>query len=238
MHRCHPQRLQRQAQRYGKRQDIVLEISVIEDLFTNHPLQRFHPFDRVLQALLQELLQARQFETIATAEHSYDLRIAIDAREIPDRPLDLRHVLVEDRTQSLEDRSRILRLGRIALQVLSLREGQLHILGQCPREMISSQRDIADPDLGTVGNQQRRVVSAHVEHDRVFIRFVFRVLGTDAHLVVADKVVQRHRRDLDQIDFNSRVQEWLQRLVDLVAFHREQADLGIEHIATVFIDAA
>ena len=169
MHGCHLQRLQRQAQRNGKRQNIVLELIGIEDLFTNHSLQRFHPFDRVLQALLQELLETRQFESVATAKHPYDLRFAIDAREVPDRPLDLGHVLIEDWTQSLEDCPGILGLGRIALQVLGLREGQLHFLGQGPREMVSSQRDIANPDLGAIGDQQRRVVSAHVEHDRVFI---------------------------------------------------------------------
>ena len=122
--------------------------------------------------------------------------------------------------------------------MLGLGERQFHLLGQRPREVVASQRNVADPDLRPVGDQQRRVVSSHVEHDRVLVVVGRFLVDPDAHLVVADEIVQGQRRDLDEVDFESRVEKRLQRLEHLLAFHREQADLGIEHVAAVLVDTS
>ena len=122
--------------------------------------------------------------------------------------------------------------------MLGLGKRQLHLLGQRPREVVASKRNIANPDLRAVGDQQRRVVGSHVEHDGVLVVVGRFLVHPNAHLVVADEIVQGQWSDLDEVNFESRVEKRLQSLEHLLAFHREQADLGIEHIATVFIDAA
>ena len=234
----HVQRLQRQAQWHRECQYVVLEFVRVEHLLADDRLQRFGSFDVVLQTLLQELLQSGQLETVATTQHPHNLRIAVDAREIADRPLNLRDVLVEHRPQCLEDRPRILGLRRVALEMFGLGERQLHLLGQRPREVVASKRNIANPDLRAVGDQQRRVVGSHVEHDRVLVVVGRLLVHPNAHLVVTDEIVQGQRSDLDEIDFESRVEKRLQSLEHLLTFHREQADLGIEHVAAVFVDTS
>ena len=57
-----------------------------------------------------------------------------------------------------------------------------------------------------------------------------------AQLIEADEVVDRQRRQLDQVDFDAGIFERLEVLGDLIALHREQADFGLERVA--FVDAA
>ena len=57
-----------------------------------------------------------------------------------------------------------------------------------------------------------------------------------AQLVEADEVVNRQRRELDDVDLDAGVFERLERPGHLVALHREQADFRLQRVA--FVDAA
>ena len=56
-------------------------------------------------------------------------------------------------------------------------------------------------------------------------------------LIEHDEVVNRQRRELNNIDFDARVGEWLERAEHLLALHGEQANLGLQREA-IFLAAA
>ena len=232
------QRLQRQSIRNREAQHVVDEQGRVHDRIAGQRLESVRLLHFVLQVLLQEFLQAGQLEAVAQADDLVDLRLAVDAREEPDRPLDFRNVVVEDRAQRLEDGPRIGRLRRVALQVLGLGEAELHFLRQRPREVVAADRDVADPDLRTVRDHEGGVVAPHVEHNRVFIAGVHDLAALDPHLVEAENVVQRQGSRLDDLDLELVVDERPHRVVHLVALHCEQADLGVQQVTALFHAAA
>ena len=60
------------------------------------------------------------------------------------------------------------------------------------------------------------------------------VRAFDIQPVEADEVVDRQRRELDDVDRDAGLFERLQRAGHLVALHREQADFRLERVAFVF----
>ena len=229
--------LQRQAVRHAEGQQVVLEQRRVQHVIAGQPLEAVDPLDLVLQVLLQELLQSRQPESVTDADQAANLGTAVDAGKEADRSLDFGHVVVEHRTQRLEHGARIRRLGGVALQVFGLGERQLHFLGEGAGEVIATHRHVADPDLATVGHHQRRVVAAHVDHDRVIFGVLTGGAQTKSQPVVAQEVVQSQGRDLDEFDLNLLGQERLHVMLNLLALHREQPDLAVQD-ETALLNAA
>ena len=169
-----------------------------------------------------------------------DLGAAIDAGEKADRALDLRQQVVEHRPHRLEHGLGIFGLRGVLFQVLGLGERELQLLGERLGEMVAAERHAALPDAIAVGDHQVGRVGAQREHDDRLGRIVGVILigrRQVLHLVEDDEVVDRQRRELHDIDFDARVFEGLQRPIDLVALHREQADFGLQREAVLFAAA-
>ena len=225
------QALQCQSVRDGERQHILLEQRRVQHTVARQPLERLDPLHFHIEVLLQEFLQPGQLEPVPHPEDLRDLRLPVDRGEEANRPLDFGDVVVEDWPQRLEHRLGVGSLRGVALEMLGLGEGQLHVFGQGPGEVVSAHGDVADPDLLSVRHQQHRVVGAHVEHQLVFTRLFVPHLGRHAQPVVTQEVVQRQRRDLDLVDFHLAGNERIQVLHHQVPLHGEQPHLGVEQKA-------
>ena len=172
---------------------------------------------------LQELLQARQAEGVAQADHVLDLRVAVRVGEVAQRALHLADEVVEHRLERRQDLLQLRRrLGGVALEVLGLGEGELQVLGQGPGEVVAAERDRPLPDDPlAVGDDQVGAVGADVEGDdaRLLPRppsspsaapRLRRGGAALAEQVVGDVVAQRQRRHLDDVDLDVDVLEVLQ----------------------------
>ena len=98
---------------------------------------------RKLQLLLQVFLQARQLEGVAQTHQLGDLSIAIGVTEIGERALQLVDKVGINRLQGAKNRFQVgtilaHTLGCVPLDVLSLREGELQLLGQGAGEMVTT----------------------------------------------------------------------------------------------------
>jgi hypothetical protein len=117
--------------------------------------------------------------------------------------------------------------------MLGLGKGELHLFSERPREVVAADGNVTDPNLLAIGHEQRRIVGTHVEQDRVGIHGDRVVAQADAQLIEAQEVVERQRGDLNQLDFQLRVRERPQLVVDLVSLHREQANLRLQQEAAL-----
>ena len=187
-----------------------------------------------MQILLQELLQPGQLEAIAQADDFANLRLAIDAGEEPDRPLDFRHEVVEHRPQSLEHSPGVFRLGRVALEQFRLGEAELHFLGQGPRKVVAADRHVTDPNLLAVRHHQGRIIASHVEDDDEVV-LPLGHSGAMSHLVITEDIVQRQRGNLNQFELDLVLDIRPHRLRERIPLHREQTDFRIQQKAA-FLD--
>ncbi len=224
------QRLDGQAVSHAERSDILLKRRHAQDFRPDHARIGIGPFHLKPEVLGQVSPQARQLHRAAQGDHSSDLRAAVDACEIADRPLDLRHQIVENRTHGLEHNLRVFRRGGVPLEVFRLGKGQLQLLGQRARKMVAAKRDAPLPDAMPVGDHQVRCVRAHRQHNRRF-RWVLRIEILAERLlkpVEGDVIVERQRRQLDDFDLDPRRPIRLQRAEHLFALHRKQANFRLQ----------
>ncbi len=118
--------------------------------------------------------------------------------------------------------------------MLGLGERELQLLRQGFREMIAAERNVSLPDAVAIGDHQIGRVGAQRDDDdrrRRILRVVLFDRRQVLQLIEHDEVVNRQRRELDDIDFDARVGEWLERAEHLLALHGEQADFGLQREA-------
>ena len=123
--------------------------------------------------------------------------------------------------------------------MFGLGKGQFHLFRECSGKVITADGDVSNPDLLAVCDQQRRVVSTHVEQNGVLFRgdkLIF-FAATDSQRVIAMEIVQSQRRDLNDFNFDLRFRERSQCFVNLLGLHGEQTDFCTQHEAA-FLDAA
>ena len=235
------ERLQAKAIAHAECQVVVLKRGRIDDRVSGQLLESVEIHDFIAQVLAQVLLQARQLDRIAQHHDAADLGLAVDPLKKADRSLHLGQQIVEDRAHRLEHGLRVLGLPRVSLQVFGLGERELQVLGQLFGEVVSAQRDAPLPHAVTIGDDQVGRVGAHGQHDQRFgwiVRIEFLRVRAIAEQVVGNEVVDAERRQLDNVQLDSRVLERLDGAEHLFAFHREQADLGFEREAVHFGAAA
>ena len=104
--------------------------------------------------------------------------------------------------------------------MLGLGEGELELLGERSREMVTADRHIALPDTGAVGDDQIRVVGPDVEHDDR----IFRARALE--LIEADEVIKSNGAHLHDVNLDARHRQRQDRASDLIALHGEETDLG------------
>ena len=124
--------------------------------------------------------------------------------------------------------------------MLGLGKRQPQLLGQRLGKVTAAQGHAPLPHAVAVGNHQvRGVGSQRQHHDRLgrIVRIELIRRRQILHLVEDGEVVDRQRRKLNDVDLDARVLERLERALDLVALHREQADFGLQREAILFAAA-
>ena len=196
---------------------------MIELVDTDH----FH-----IETLSQVSPQAGHLHRVAKPDHLFELRMAVNTRVVTNGSLNFGQQIVEDRSHRLEELLGIFRLGRMALQVLGLREGKLQFLGQRLGKVVATQRDATLPNAEAVGDNQVGRIGTEREDNRRgrrIVRHVFLDRRKIIHLIEEKVVVKCKRGKLDEINFDTDFVERFERTVDLIPLHGEQADLGFEN---------
>ncbi len=227
----HAEPLQTESIAHAKRQLIVLECRGRQHGRALQMRKGFDVVDVVTQILAEILLEARQFDRVAQDDHATNLGLPVDTLEIAHGPLHFCHQVVEHGLHRLEHELRILRLTRIALQVLRLGKRQLEFLGQLLREVVTAERHAPLPDSETVRDHEVRRVGPHRQDDQRrgrILRVILCIGNRVAQDVVGHKVVDAQRRKLNNVQFDVGVLKRLHRAIDLFTLHREKAHFGFQ----------
>jgi hypothetical protein len=89
-----------------------------------------------------------------------------------------------------------------------------------------------------VGDEERRVVSSHVDEHGVVVNLRPLAVEADAEPVITQEIEQCERGNLHQFDFDLAIEERAKMVRDLFLFHREQADFGVKEEAPLLLIAA
>ena len=119
--------------------------------------------------------------------------------------------------------------------MLGLGERQLHFLGQCPREVVATERQRPLPDdLARIGNDQVRAIGADIENDGATLFATWRVVFRNGGIRIDDgrvatllqqfvrcEVRQCERSHLHDVALDARRIVLAHILRDYFALHRE-----------------
>jgi len=114
----------------------------------------------------------------------------------------------------------------VSLQMLGLREGELHVFDERLREIAAAERNGALPDdFVAVGDDEVGIVGADIEGDDAIAALLFLfVAGLSrvfAERIEREVIDEGERRHLNDVDFDVDVFELLKGPVHHVFFHGE-----------------
>ena len=222
-------RLQREPIGGSERELMLLERRGRQHRRPLQGVELVEPLHIKLQLLAYEVGQPAELGRISHQQHLGDGCRPIGACEVIERSLQLRGEFVEHRLHRLENGLRVLRLDGIPLQVFRPRKRELHPLHERLGEVAAARLNTALPDSSSVGDHEVCGVHPH-RHERDGRDRRVGVCGRGiGQLVEYGHVGQCDRGQLQEVDVDARLLKGRQRLENLLAFHRKQGHLSIEH---------